>query len=257
MPGVLAALLPLAPARADDTRTFFWANAWQAYGDGAPTAMARMDRLTALIRQLHPAAGALAELEPSQWQRFRADMRGRYGIIPGPGQGLTNAVFYDTTAYRLLAVSHFGSYFFFGRHVRQPVAVLQDQQSGARVAVIAVHNPANLYGRSNARWRAKAIKAELAEVARLRRQGLPVILAGDFNNVVPVRRRLVTLGDLTSAVPVPLSSARGVGIDQMFASGMTISRYHPITGPRIARITNHRVVYTAEYQVPAPPSPPA
>lgn len=279
LPVLLVVLLPLAPASgrsvtagaadvagaadagiqrvADDTRTFFWANAQQAYGSGAANAVPRMGALTALIRRLHVSAGSLAELEQSQVRRFRLDMRGRYGIVPGSRQGLTNAVFYDTSAYRLAWVSHFGSYFFFGQHVSQPVAALQDLQSGATVAVIAVHNPADLYGRSNLRWRKRAIAAELAEVARLQRAGLPVILAGDFNNKGPVRRRIVARGGLMSAVPCPLSSDSAVGIDQMFASGLRLSGYHPMWGRHISMITNHEVVYTARYQLAAPPSPAA
>lgn len=250
VPVLLAALLPLAPARADDTRTFFWANAWHALGAGAASGDARMDRMTALIRRRHPSAGALAELMPSQWRRFNADMHGRYRLLVGSRQGLTNGVFYDPTVYRLVASKHFRSYYFFGQRVREPVAVLEDRQSAARVAVIAVHNPADLAGRSNARWRAKAIRAEVAEVTRMRRQGLSVLLAGDFNGGASVRRHLVTGGALVSAVPGPLGRTREVGIDQLFAAGVTLSGYRPITGPGVSAITNHRVVYTADYQVP-------
>ncbi len=248
---LLAVLLPLAPAHADTTRTFFWANAWHAIGAGASSGNQRMDAMTALIRHQRPSAGALAELVPSQWQRFNADMHGRYRIVVGSRSGLTNAVFYDPSAYRLVATRHFRSYFFFGQRVQEPVAILEDRQSAARVAVIAVHNPADLAGRSNARWRARAIRAELAEIARLTRQGLPVLMAGDFNNGPRVRRHLVAHGALVSAVPGSPTRARGVGIDQLFAAGgITLSGYHPIKGRAASRITNHRVVYTADYQVP-------
>lgn len=252
VPGLLAALLPLAPVHADETRTFFWANAWHALGAGAASGDARMDRMTALIRRERPSSGALAELMPSQWKRFNADMHGRYRLVVGSRTGLTNGVFYDPTVYRLVARQHFRSYYFFGQRVSEPVAVLEDRQSATRVAVIAVHNPADLAGRSNARWRAKAIRAELAEVARLQRQGLPALLAGDFNNGPDVRRHLVTRGALVSAVPGPPTRHRRVGIDQLFAAGVTLSDYRPITGHRVSGITNHRVVYTTRYVVPSP-----
>lgn len=252
LPGLLAVLLPLAPARADDTRTFFWANAWGAYpwGAGRISGNVRMDHLVRLLEHERPAAGSLAELMPSQWQRFNRDMAGRYRLVLGSSHGLTNAVLYDASVYRLVGVQHYRSWYIFGQPVSSPIAILEDQQSGARVAVLAVHNPANLWGRSNRRWRLRCIEAELTQVARLEASGLPVLLGGDFNNVGPVRRHMVRKG--------LVSPSDRVGIDQLFASsGIALSGYHAITGRRIIRITNHGVVYTAHYQVQTSPSPAA
>lgn len=245
----LATGLATPAAHASEPGSFFWANAWAAYpwGAGGRSGDARMDKMARLIRREAPGAGVLAELMPSQRQRFEHDLHGRYRLVVGTRTDLTNAVFYDPTAYRLVGTRHFRSYYFGGERVREPVAILEDLQSAARVAVVAVHNPADLFGRSNARWRSRALRAELAEVGRLRAAGLPVLMAGDFNNAETVRRRLLTRG-LT-----PAATGRAVGIDQLFAAGpVQLSDYRAIRGPLVAAITNHRAVYTARFALETP-----
>lgn len=246
-----ASVIGTAPAQAAVPRTFFWANAWAAYpwGAGGATGQQRMDAMVGLIKRERPAAGVLAELMPSQWHRFERDAHGRYRLVVGSHRGLTNGVFYDSSLYRQVSVRHFRSYYFGGQRVSEPVVVLEDRATAARVAVLAVHNPADLFGRSNARWRDRALRAEAAEVRRLRASGLPVLMAGDFNTGEAARRYLQAHGIHAA------SAGHGAGIDQLFADpSVTFDGYRPIRGGQVARTTNHRVVYTARYLVPSPPA---
>jgi hypothetical protein len=231
-----------APAAATEpTRssgTFFWGNAWAAHHTaphGPSSGAARMRRLVRLVVDSRAELGALAEIERRQIAAFRRAAHG-YRLFVG-GRGTTDGVLWRTSDYDLVEAYRFRGFSYGGRRVRVPVTVLSDRATGGLLAVMAVHNPRD-------RWNARAYRRQMAEVRRLRRaydHRISVFVAGDFNAGAWAacrahRSRLFSAGHRRCDGWAP--------IDQLLTDRhVRIRRYRSLTGRRVDRITDHRVLY--------------
>ena len=147
-------------------------------GDKAswPDSPTRTRRLVDLLQRQHPDVVGLQEL-----QRPQADLLQR---LAGDTWAMTgnrdNVVIYRRDIFDLVS-STTVAIPYFGGHTRQmPLLRLRHRPSGNVIALLNVHNPADVHGPA-ARWRDQAIARERQAVARERAAGHPVLLIGDLN----------------------------------------------------------------------------
>lgn len=260
LPSPARALTPEAATTTSSSGTsssgvVFWANAGveKLAHPRSPAHRARV--LLGVMRRNGATIGLLAETSAAQLRALRRAAGTSYDVVPGLPRGETNAVVFDTRAYRLERVVRFRSVTYHGRPVREAVAVLRDRATGARIGAVAVHHPASNTRRgTQGRWQRIAWRTELRVLDGLRASydgGLSTFLGGDFNQRATCR--LVARTGLVSPVGTvsscPTARPR---IDQVFADrSVTFTRYRTISR-RAARATDHPGVYAAGFRLSQP-----
>jgi len=164
-----------------------------------------------------PAAGVVTA--DGDWGLFRATPNDRFrgGSTGG------NAVAWRTDTWELLDSSEFTVPYRYPLHM--PVVHLKNRDIGGEVYVVGVHNPASTAkqgDQSGARAAARA--EEKRQVLALEQSsGLPVIIAGDFNERGPAKCDLNASGILS-----PGGCGGYNGVDQIFGAGdVTLSDVTP------------------------------
>ena len=159
----------------------------------------------------NPAASVV--LADGDWELHRATPNNRFR----DGNTSGNAIAWRRDTWTLLGTEEFTVPWKVTLHM--PVATLEHRDTGARVTVIGVHNPATTARQGNqSAARAVARRVELAQVAALRRAdpSTPVLLAGDFNERDEVYCGFLGSGLLQSSAP------RGRGGTGCRAPGHTV-----------------------------------
>lgn len=182
---------------------------------------ARMAAGLALLESAGASVVAFNEFETPQASAVLGD--GDWGLhratpnnLLGAGNSGGNAIGWRDDIWELVETSEFTVPWTVTLHM--PVVRLRNRETGGEVLVIAVHNPATTARAGNqAGARTTARNIEKAEVASLvDKTGLPVIIAGDFNERVEVMCDFSRSG-LTTFRPGCYNGYGGV--DFMFGDG--------------------------------------
>jgi len=164
-----------------------------------------------------PAAGVVSA--DGDWGLFRATPNDRFA---GGSTG-GNAIAWRTDTWELLDSSEFTVPYRYPLHM--PVVHLKNRDTGGEVYVVGVHNPASTAkqgDQSGARAAARA--EEKRQVLALEQSsGLPVVIAGDFNERGPAKCDLNASGILS-----PGGCGGYNGVDLIFGAGdVTLSDLTP------------------------------
>ena len=244
------------PRRLSASGTAFWANLGveQLAHPGSAARQARL--VLGVMRSAHASIGLLAESNGRELRALRRASHGGLGVVPGRQRGETNAVAYDTRAYRLERVVRLRSFGYRGRSVPVAIAVLRDRATGARIGALAVHHPASNTDRGvQGRWQRASWRRELLALRRLRSAyggRISTFLGGDFNERATCR--LVARTGLVSPVGTVSScpTAR-TRIDQLFADPSAgFSDYRMIRGGVVRRATDHAGMYATAFELSQP-----
>ena len=224
------------PVSAPVLREFFWMNALRSNHDARAraTAGSRMRTDIDHLRRGRVDFGVLAETAPDQRHDFRRLGGDTWALVTG-GNAIDNVVFYRRSAFSLVDRESLTIRYVGGQRVRLAVPVLQDRDSGSRVAVIPVHNPRQKVGP----WRRISLAREVAKVQQLRRRhpAWEVVIAGDFNAEWTPACAFTHIG-LDSLVATRRTCHRRLPIDQMYATpGL---RPHGYRGVPTSATDHHR-----------------
>jgi hypothetical protein len=141
-----------------------------------------------------PPASVVAS--DGDWELHRATPNNRFR----DGNSSGNGIAWRRDTWTAVGVGEFTVPWKVTLHM--PVVTLQHRNTGARVTVIGVHNPASTSKAGNQSGaRAVARRIELAQVAALRRAdpSTPVLVAGDFNERAEVYCSFLGSGLLQSS----------------------------------------------------------
>lgn len=139
-----------------------------------------------------------------------------------------------------------------------PIVRLRHRETGREIYVMNVHNsPRDAQGREPERDQAEAI--EIAAVNELAKDGIPILLTGDFNEHAEIFCRITAETSLVAANGgVNLGGAGGcrppavMRVDWIFGSaGLEFADFRVDTSPAVRRTTDHAVLTTG-VTVPAP-----
>lgn len=173
----------------------------------------------------------LQEFQPVQSSYLLEHGEGRWELYPGPdGRQPDNAIAWRAARFQLVSTRRFTIPYFGGSDRSMPAVLLEHRRSGRRLWVISVHNPADVHGKAQ-RWRNRAVRIERRFVASLRAEGVPVILAGDFNEREAPFCALTRGGLMTSPAggshkdECILPPDNPATIDWIFGSGVRFTGY--------------------------------
>lgn len=143
---------------------------------------ARMTRAMEVLRRDRVDVVGFQELQRPQYAQFRSRSNGRWGVFSGSRTDRDNSIAWRQNQFRLVHGWRVPIPYFHGNRRPMPVVKLQSRQSGQRMYVMNVHNPADTRGHA-AKWRRIAVARERHVTARLtRRTHAPVLLTGDMND---------------------------------------------------------------------------
>lgn len=122
------------------------------------------------------------ELQRPQYKQFRANTVGEWAIYRGSRTDSENSIAWRKDKFRLVRGWNVAIPYFHGNRRQMPVVMLKSRETGQRIFVMNVHNPADTRGNAS-KWRRIAVAKERAVTTRLtRRQNAPVLLTGDMND---------------------------------------------------------------------------
>lgn len=183
---------------------------------GMASGVERMRGAVAAMKKNDVDIAGLQEFQGDQQKAFRKLAPG-YGMA---GEG-DNAIVWNKSRFQLVEKREFTIPYFEGHPRKMPVVLLQDKQSGKRMWVVNVHNPADTKAHPhNAANRARAINIEQNLLQQLQATGLPVIFLGDLND-------RSTQGDMRQAgMSAALPNGAKSPVDWIYGSrGVQFSNY--------------------------------
>ena len=199
---------------------------------------------TTLIDETNAGLVGTQEMQPDQVNDYGMSTTGRFAIFPGTADGYSAApqsLMYKTGSWTPVWTGSI-SMPFTDTWRPQPVVRLQDDRTGRQLYWINVHFAAG----NNHPMRVKDMRILLTEVRTLKKDGLPILVTGDFNEKKWVFCQLV--GNTTlraaqggSARPKTCSPPSRIRIDWIFGTGGTFSNWKIFTGPEVVRATDHTV----------------
>ena len=194
----------------------------------------RVPGMIAALRRHDVEIAGLQEFQEPQQRAFRAANTGYE--LHGERD---NVIAWRADRYRKVGATSLTIPYFKGQPRRMPAVQLEDRQTGARVWVLNIHNPADVRGMRNEPHRREAERRERALVARLEATGVPVIVTGDFNDRTDSVDAM-TGGGLMNVAP---SSAANGSIDWVFGTrGVDFSQAVRDTSPSRERTSDHPIV---------------
>ncbi len=142
-----------------------------------PQSTVRTERTVSLFRRSGTDVAGLQELERSARRTFTS-LAPEYGMFVAD----TRAVVWRKDDFAFVDGHTIRTRTYHGRLARTPVVTLRQRATGGHLAVMSVHNPADVRGPADA-FRDEATRQELAEVLRHRHTAdpVPVIVLGDMN----------------------------------------------------------------------------
>lgn len=141
-----------------------------------PDSGPRMARTVRAIGRHHLDVLGLQEFQPSQQAMFRQQMPG-WAIYANAD----NAVAWNTRTFAFVDATTFTIPYFGGRPRHMPQVRLKHLSTGREIAVLSVHNPADVRGPAR-RWREEAVRTEASIANTLTAADVPVFLTGDMND---------------------------------------------------------------------------
>lgn len=212
------------------------------YGPGT----ARAQAAAGLIADAGASIVGLQEVQADQLAVLESAVGGTADFWPGTslgGVGIPQSVMWDSRVWR---PTYTGSVTvpFVGTTRPQPIVRLQHVETGREVYVMNVHNSPN----DRQAERDQAVAIEVAAIQELRKDGIPVIVVGDFNERDRTFCSLTGQTDLLasnggthtggSCRPPP-----AMRIDWIFASpDAQLSAHLVDDSARVGAITDHAVI---------------
>ncbi|MBS2038163.1 endonuclease/exonuclease/phosphatase family protein [bacterium] len=150
-----------------------------------------------------------------------------------------NAIVWNKDKFKLVERRSVTIPYFEGHARQMPVVQLEDRQTGKRVWVVNIHNPADTKDHPhNAANRAKAISIEQHLMRELQSSGVPVMFVGDFNERNTVDNDMAQAG-MNSARP---NGARSE-IDWILGSrGVNFSNYSADHSTQTSGVSDHPII---------------
>jgi murein DD-endopeptidase MepM/ murein hydrolase activator NlpD len=195
------------------------------------------------------AVAGLQEMQPSQLHAFEALAGSRWQHYPVDEKDTENSLVWRNDVFVALQKTTLPIPYFGGRIRQMPMVELRQRATGATAWFINTHNPADI-GTSphNARWRAEAIRREIAAISQLRSSGEdPVFLTGDLNDRALAFCPLTGGGLMHSASGGsgdPCSPPRHMGIDWIFATAPVMFDGFGVDTSPLHGTSDHALVYT-------------
>jgi endonuclease/exonuclease/phosphatase family metal-dependent hydrolase len=219
------------------------------------TAAARMPRELQVINNYRADVVGLQELQDEQKAQLLQLSGTTFGIFhvdadgpTGPKPGDTdNSIIWRNSTMELVDSYTFQVPYFGGNLRRMPAVLLRQKATGRTAWFLNTHNPADVQGPAQ-KWRNQAVAIERQEIIKLRAQGRPVFLTGDFNDrqeaFCPLTANKLSISPNSipatgCAYPSPSS------IDWIFAAGQArFSYFARDTYPQRVNISDHPFVVT-------------
>jgi len=189
------------------------------------------------------------ELQTPQARVFAQRTGSAWGVFPGLAKGqklVQNSIAWRTDQWDLVEAHTVTVPYFFGRPFPMPYVLLEHKDTGQRMWVLNVHNPADAHGKA-AHLRARAIAIEVALVNRLSSTGTPMVFTGDFNDRAlalcsisgRTGMRSADGADAAGGCPVP----RGSRVDWIFTTrDVTSSGFARLRDGVVGRVSDHPLV---------------
>lgn len=156
-----------------------------------------VDRMPATIRFLtdrQVSVAGLQEFQPKQIAAFNRLVGESFAMHADKD----NAVVWRRDMYDLADKGTVDIPYFGGNKRDMPWVLLDPKGPGKPFYVLSLHNPANVRGPA-AKWRAEAVRNELAWGQAAARTGLPVYIVGDFNDREPAFCGMTSTSVFTAA----------------------------------------------------------
>ncbi|MCW2920279.1 MAG: Endonuclease/exonuclease/phosphatase [Thermoleophilia bacterium] len=212
-----------------------------AAGGNKPGLRSGPERVPGMIRQLTGHGVEIAGLQEFQGDQQAAFKAAKTGFDMVAEKD--NAVIWKADKYRKVGQTTLTIPYFEGNARKMPAVQLEDIATGKRVWVLSVHNPADTKDHPhNVKNRREAERRERAFIQQLEATGVPVIVAGDFNDNKEATSAM-TQGGLTS-VADPAGNAGN--IDWMFGSrGVKFGATTQDRAPKQDNTSDHPIVVTS------------
>jgi len=205
----------------------------------------RAEWAATLLKAKNASLIGLQESQPDQVVSYDAATSHQYRVYPGNSLGYSSApqsVMWRRADWKLVWHSSLSIPFVSGWRP-QPIVQLRQRSTGASVYWINVHFSAR---RANQSDRDKSMTILLKAIGKLKGDGLPILLTGDFNQTAatfcPIvgRTPLVAFngGSNTGGHCV---LPRGARIDWIFGSRGDFSKSRFDHGAQVSRATDHQV----------------
>src|SRR3954447_765179 len=188
----------------------------------------------------------LQESQPDQLVALDSATLHAYSFYPGTTLGYAGApqsLMWNRSEWALVWKSSI-SIPFTGGWRPQPIVELQQRSTGAQVYWINVHFSAR---RAHQADRDKAMKILLPAITKLQKDGLPILLTGDFNEIVPAFCSVTGKTTLEAATGGSNAGGRCVlppkaRIDWVFGSQGSFSGALMDHSAQVRRTTDHHVL---------------
>lgn len=188
----------------------------------------------------------LQESQPDQIVALDSATRHEFAFYPGNSLGYAGApqsVIWKRSDWKMTWHSSI-SIPFTGGWRPQPIVKLQQRATGAQVYWINVHFSAR---RAHQADRDKAMKILLKAIGKLKGDGLPILLTGDFNEIAPAFCSITGKTPLVAATGGSHKNGKcvlpkGARIDWIFGSRGTFSRVLMDNSAQVRRTTDHHVL---------------
>lgn len=213
-----------------------------------PPAARRTPKAAGLARAHGVDVLGLQELKPDQL----AGLRNRLGMEAFPGHAFgsrdtDNSILWDPQVFEKVSGGSFTIKFMNARRP-QTVLRLRHRASGREMYFLNMHASAG--GGRHAVSRRNGHQTAVAQVNRLKQEGLPIFLTGDMNDraeffcrVAPPTGMVAPYGGSTSGGCQPGSPPGGLAVDWILStSGVSWSGYRHDKSPRPQGISDHPFV---------------
>lgn len=225
---------------------------------GFATYESRMRRTVKLINGRGFDIVGFQEYQSPQHKLFMKLTAGSWNAFPGLSLGrrpVQNSIVWRTAEWELVEKRTYKIPYFYGKLVTQPYVKLRNKQSGLQVWVINTHNPADSRGPAQ-HWRDQAVATQIDLANRLRQQGVPVFLVGDFNDREEAFCPITASTELRASAPGGgwsdgrCTAPRYTRVDWVFLSRwVDVLTHVMLDNAETGYITDHPVVY-AEVSAP-------
>ena len=212
---------------------------------GWATGAARMRGAIDLLDRSGAEVAGLQELQRSQRQALVQLAGDRYAVYSPPGD-TENSITWRRDRWAFVSADTVPIPYFHGNIRDMPIVRLRNLATKSDAIFVNVHNPADVHGNAG-RFRAEAMRRELAIMRSLARYDVPAFLTGDFNARADAFCALTAGGTLTASAGGSHAGRcqppRRLGIDWIFATRHSSFTGHAaVPAPKRGAISDHPLV---------------
>jgi len=211
------------------------------WADGA----ARMKGAISLLDRSGAEVAGLQELQRPQRRALVRLAGDRYAVYSPPGD-TDNSITWRRDRWAFVSADTVPIPYFHGNIRDMPIVRLRSLATKGDAIFVNVHNPADVHGNA-ARFRAEAMRRQLAIMRALARYDVPAFLTGDFNAREGAFCSLTAGGTLSASAGGSHAGRchppRRSGIDWIFATRHSSFTGHAaVPAPKRAAISDHPLV---------------